>query len=256
VIALLLGLLTVCAYFWAVQRYGAKHPERPFSFLRIGSFAAGATCMTLVLLPPFDAAADRYFAMHMVQHVVLVLIAPPLMLLGAPLLLAVAVPPQRIARRITAAARHPIAHALLSPLTGWLLFIFVLWGAHFSPLYEASLEHPMVHVFEHLLFIVSAFLFWMPVVQVGYAPRPVAFPARILYLFLALPQGAFLGLAIYAARHVLYPHYLLHQTLQQALLDQSNGGAVMWISGGFLLFIALMITAAAWAANERMAAAA
>jgi cytochrome c oxidase assembly factor CtaG len=73
----------------------------------------------------------------------------------------------------------------------------------------------------------------------------------MLYLFLAIPQGAFLGLALYAAHTVLYPHYLYDRTPATALADQQNGGAVMWIAGGLLLFIAFMCTAAAWAAAER-----
>jgi cytochrome c oxidase assembly factor CtaG len=125
--------------------------------------------------------------------------------------------------------------------------------AHFSPLYNAALEHPAVHVVEHALFLTAAFLFWGAVVQVGYAPRPVPYPARVLYLFLAIPQGAFLGLAIYAARGVLYPHYAHVHNAITALADQQNGGAVMWIAGGFVMFAAFMLTVGAWAMSERAA---
>jgi cytochrome c oxidase assembly factor CtaG len=127
----------------------------------------------------------------------------------------------------------------------------MLWASHFSGLYEAALEHPAVHVLEHVLYVSAAMLFWASVVQVGYTPRPVPYPARMLYLFLAIPQGAFLGLALYAARRPLYAHYVHVQAPAVALLDQQNGGAVMWIAGGLLLFIAFMCTAGAWAAAER-----
>lgn len=248
-IALALGGALAGAYLLGVRSYGARHPHRTFSSAHVAAFVAGAILMTGALTPPVEALADRSFADHMAQHVILTFVAPPLMLLGAPLLLVVAAPSQRIGRRLAAAARHPFFHALLAPLTGWLAMVAVLWGVHFSPIYEIALVHPAVHALEHALFISAAFLFWMPVVQTGYAPQPVAYPARMLYLFLALPQGAFLGLALYASRHVMYAHYAA-QLGVRALADQQNGGAVMWIAGGFFIFAAFMITVAAWARSE------
>jgi len=251
VIAALLGAAAIALYVYAAGLYNARFPHREYSGWRIAAFVSGVLLMTAVLLPPIEPLADQLFAWHMTQHVVLMLVGPPLVLLGAPLLLVVAVPPQRVARRITAFAQSPLGNVLFAPLTGWIAFVGVLWMSHFSPLYEAALDHPPVHVLEHALYAGAAFLFWASVVQVGYTPRPLPYPARMLYLFLAIPQGAFLGLALYAARKILYPHYLAGHTQTLALADQQNGGAVMWIAGGLLLFIAFMCTAAAWAAAER-----
>jgi putative membrane protein len=251
VISPVFAAITLALYAYGVVQFNARYPDRAYPFWRIAAFACGAALMTAVLSPPVDSLADRFFAWHMMQHVVLTLVGPPLMLLGAPLLLVVALPPPRIARRIAGFAQSPAGHAIFAPITGWILFVAVLWASHFSPLYEAALEHPGVHVAEHALYVTAAFLFWASVVQVGYVPRPVPFAARMLYLFLAIPQGAFLGLAIYAARHVLYSHYAAVAGVGAALADQQNGGAVMWIAGGFLLFVAFMCTAGAWAAAER-----
>lgn len=250
-IAAILGTLAIAAYVWGVASYNRRFPERAYSPWRVAAFVSGVAVMTIVLVPPIEPLADRLFAWHMTQHVVLMLIGPPLVLLGAPLLLLVAVPPQHVARAITGFAQGRVGSVLFAPLTGWIGFIALLWFSHFSPLYEAALEHPGVHVFEHALYAGAAVLFWNSIVQVGYTPRPLPYAARMLYLFLAIPQGAFLGLAIYAARGVLYPHYLLGHTFTAALADQQNGGAVMWIAGGLLLFIAFMCTAGAWAASER-----
>jgi cytochrome c oxidase assembly factor CtaG len=249
-IAAIFGIAAIAAYLYGVRAYNARFADRAYSGWRIAAFVSGCVLTIAVLLAPVEPLADRSFAWHMTQHVVLMLVAPPLMLLGAPLLLLVAVPPPRIARRITGFAQSPAGTALFAPLTGWILFVAVLWGSHFSPLYEAALEHPAVHVAEHALYVSAALLFWASIVQVGYTPRPLPYPARMLYLFLAIPQGAFLGLALYAARQVLYAHYLRGSTVALALADQQNGGAVMWIAGGLLLFIAFMCTAGAWAAAE------
>lgn len=250
-IALALGAAAVAFYLYGVHLYNRRFPGRAFSFARVAAFMLGIAVMTGVLLPPFDALADASFAAHMAQHLALVLLGPPLVLLGAPLLLIVALPPQRVARKLTGFANAPFGHALFAPITGWLAYVAVLWAVHFSPLYELALEHPAVHVLEHALFAGSAFLFWGAVVQAGYTPRPVSYAARMFYLFLAIPQGAFLGFALGASRQALYPHYVRVLGSAQALTDQHNAGDVMWIAGGFLLFLAFMCTAAAWAAAER-----
>jgi cytochrome c oxidase assembly factor CtaG len=248
---ILAGALGAALYLYGVALYNDRFPDRAYSPWRTAAFLGGIVVMTAVLLPPIETLSDRSFAWHMVQHVSLTLVGPPLLLLGAPLLLLVAVPPAHVVRRLTRTANSAAGQALFAPITGWLLFVFVLWVSHFTPLYQSALTHPAIHVLEHLLYVVAALLFWASVVQIGYTPHPVPYPARMLYLFLAIPQGAFLGLALYAARSVLYPHYLYDRTLAAALADQQNGGAVMWIAGGLLLFIAFMCTAAAWAASER-----
>jgi cytochrome c oxidase assembly factor CtaG len=256
-IAAALGLAAIALYGYAVRVYDRRYPARAFSWWRIAAFVCGVAVMTFAVMPPMDARADDSFAAHMVQHILLVFAGPPLVLLGAPLLLLVAVPTQRVARRITGFTQSAFGHAFFAPVTGWLAYVAVLWAAHFSPLYEAALEHPGVHVFEHALFVGSAFLFWGAIVQIGYVPRPVPYVVRVLYLFIAIPQGAFLAFALNAAQRVLYPHYVgATGSAAAALADQHAGADVMWILGGFLLFVAFMCTVAAWAASERGAAAA
>ncbi len=249
-IALLFGAAAAGAYLCAVREYTRRYPNRAFSPLRVVAFLSGCALLTAALSPWADAAADTSFAAHMLQHIVMLMIAPPLLLLGAPLLLTVAVSPVPMARKITAFSHSASGRALFSPVTAWLVYVFVLWGAHFSPLYELALEYPVVHVVEHLLFIGSALLFWNAVVQVGYAPRPVPYAVRMFYLFLAIPQGAFLGFALNATRSVMYPHYAAALG-SAALTDQHNGADMMWIFGGFLLFASFMCTAGVWAAAER-----
>jgi putative membrane protein len=252
VTALAAGIAAIALYLGAVAAYRRKYPSRPCPFLRVLAFVSGCALLTASLLPWADARGETSFAFHMLQHMVMLLVAPPLILLGGPLLLAVAVPPHAFARRIAGFANAPFGHALLSPITAWLVYVFVLWGAHFSPLYELALDHPAFHMLEHVLFIGSAFLFWNAIVQVGYAPRPVPYAGRMFYLFLAIPQGAFLGFALNATRSVLYPHYSAALgSAQAALADQHNGADAMWLLGGFLLFAAFMCTAGAWAAAER-----
>jgi cytochrome c oxidase assembly factor CtaG len=203
-----------------------------------------------VLIPPLDVVADRSFAWHMLQHVLLVFVAVPLLLLGA-----YDAPWQRWLSRdatigLAKAAHGVVARVVLAPPTGWFALVAFLWIAHFSPLYAAALEHPAVHLFEHAAFVVTATLFWLPVIGNAAIPA-MAYPARLLYLFLALPQGAFLGAALLSERFALYAPYVAQLGASGALADQRNAAAVMWIGGGCALFVALMIVAGGWAMRER-----
>ena len=132
-----------------------------------------------------------------------------------------------------------------------------MWGSHFSALYERSLQNEAVHGFEHLVYLGAALLFWWPVVGVDPSPSRLSHPARILYLFLSMPQTALLGLAIYEADHVLYPHYLLTTASVgvSTLGDQHAAGAIMWTTGMFFIVPALGFVLMDWLAREEREAA-
>ncbi|HTU70468.1 MAG TPA: cytochrome c oxidase assembly protein [Candidatus Baltobacteraceae bacterium] len=215
--------------------------------MKIAAAAGAVACTTLVLSPPVDALSDASFAWHMGEHLVLLFLVPLLIVLSQPF----------TAFRIVAGKRATAAfvrvtrplHVLAHPALTFSLFVGYLWLLHFSPLYESALEHPLVHAGEHLLLVVVGTLFWLPVL----APpplRPPAFPVRLFYLLLALPQGALLGFALGAARAPLYPHYAAVMGMQAALADQRNGAAVMWIGGGLAVLTAFLATFGVWAARE------
>jgi putative copper resistance protein D len=134
------------------------------------------------------------------------------------------------------------------PLVAWVLFAAVMWGTHFSPLFDAALENVWLHDLEHLLYLVSSILFWMPIVGRDPSPWRLGYPARLLYLFVQMPLNSFLGVAILYSGTILYPHYATTGRLwgPSPLQDQQAAGAIMWGLGdaGFLLGLLLLI--AAW----------
>jgi len=213
--------------------------------------AAAAGCCGAAVCGPVDALADRSFAWHMAQHLVLLFVVPPL---------ALAAQPFRVLRAILGDARtvalvratRPL-HALAFPPIALAVFLATLWGTHFSRLYETALDDAPVHALEHLLYLVAGLAFWLPVLTV--APlRPNPYPTRILYLMVALPQAALVAVALLGARGPLYAHYAQIMSASRALADQRNAAAVMWIGGGFAVFIALLATIGTWAARETRAA--
>ncbi len=244
IVALL--LLAAGLYGWGVLR--VRRARRPFPAHAAGLFGLGLAALAGSLLGPLDDLADGSLAWHMVQHLALVSVAAPLLLLGAPLRLALAALPARPAAGLARALASPPLRVLTHPVFAWLQFALVLYGTHLSPLYEAALENEGVHALEHALYLSSALLFWTPLLAVAPTPHAPPHPVRILALFLALPMSAFLGFAFYVSRHVLYAHYAARPG---ALDDQVDAGAIMWIAGGGPMFAALLWCVADWGARER-----
>ncbi|MBV8600564.1 MAG: cytochrome c oxidase assembly protein [Candidatus Eremiobacteraeota bacterium] len=218
------------------------------------ALAAGITALALALGPWTDRAADRSFSAHMLQHLALVFVAAPLVVAGAPIRRVLASLPTAAARRLARGVRSISEAGFEMPVAAWLAWAVVLYGAHFSPLYGAALADPRIHAAEHALFFSVACWFWSPVIVPAPDPRPLPYPARIFYVFLAMPPSAFLGLALYTTSHPLYAHYERELGAAAALADQRLAGELMWLGGGVALFAALMWLVAAWGRRERRAA--
>lgn len=243
---LVIVIILALAYLAALIR--VRRAKRTFPSAAPLAFGLGLAGIAVVLSPAFDGLADRALSWHMVQHLVLMSLAAPLLLLGAPARLALSALPTGSATTLARIVNSAPMRLITSPAFAWLQFAAVLYAVHFSGWYESALEHPWAHVAEHVLFFTSAIVFWMPLLAVAPAPHAPPHPVRLLSLFLALPMSAFLGFSFYVARHVLYPHY---GTVPDALGDQANAGAIMWLAGGTPLFLALLWCVADWGARER-----
>jgi putative copper resistance protein D len=127
-----------------------------------------------------------------------------------------------------------------------------MWASHFSGLFDAALDDPLIHVLEHVLYLGSALLFWWPVVGIDPAPRRLSHPMRIGYLIVGMPFSSFLGLAIYSATEVLYPHYatLVRDWGQPPLVDQQWAGGIMWAGGDLVFFLAVVLAVGVWLRAE------
>jgi putative copper resistance protein D len=207
-------------------------------------FGAGVGVSVVALLSPVDTYAGALLSVHMVQHLLLVFVAAPL-LAGSrcpPVLLAAL--PDRVASWLRALGRSRPAQVLTNPIVSWTLFAATGWFVHFSPLFDAALRHPLAHAAEHALFFGTALLFWRPIV----GREPLSYPLRLVYLALAMPQNTFLALAIYSASHPLYDAYvqLARPWGPTVLDDQRLGGGLMWVAGDLTLLAAVLAVAAAW----------
>jgi putative membrane protein len=240
-------------YLWAVRRVDGAHPTSPVPRIRSACWLLGLGAIALALQSPIEAYDTTLFSIHMVQHILLTRVAAPLLALGAPITLILRVVRPETRRRVVLPILHswPVK-AITFPLVSWLLFAFAMWGTHFSPIFEQSLEEPAVHQVEHLVYLVTAALFWWPAIGLDPSPWRMREPVRILYTFLQMPQNSFLGLAIISATAPLYTHYatLGRDWGPSVLDDQQMAGAVMWIVGDVVFLAAILGMVVGWMRRE------
>jgi cytochrome c oxidase assembly factor CtaG len=210
---------------------------------------AGLATILVALVSAVDLYAGSLLTVHMVQHLLLAMVAPPLLALGAPVTLILRAATPNVRQRLILPVLHSrFVRAVSSPFVVWPLFAIVMWFTHFSLLYNAALEDPALHVLEHAIFVGAGILFWWPVVAADPIPRRMGYAGRLAYVLLQMPLNAAVGLAIYFAPTVLYPHYgSLERTWGlDALTDQRIGGLLMWAVGDLILLAALPLLVTAW----------
>src|SRR5262245_12382361 len=229
--------------WWRLRAAGHEPPRWRLAIYIIG---VATTAFTLLGL---DALADERFSMHMIQHLVLTMVAVPLVLLGNPLPLILWGLPVG-ARRWFAATLKPGARlrAALSTLTfmpvAGALYTLTLWTWHLPPLYDAAAEHDLIHAVEHVMLLATAILFWWPIVEPAPRLRPRVHPGlQIFYLLVATAQNTALGMALTVPERAFYPHYVkLAAALGvSAVDDQAFGGGLMWGMGHTYLVPILIV---------------
>ena len=210
-------------------------------------FLAGLATLWLALETPIDSISDHYLdSVHMLQHVLLAFVAPPLMLLG--------LSPSMAARL----ARIPGVRAVTEPIPAQVLAAVVMLGWHLPPLYDATLRNEGLHVFEHLMFIASGVLLYWPMIDATSAQaRWIMSPgAKIVYMLIAtLPQDA-VALVLIFSRVPFYEFYTHVPRLIDgfsALIDQTIAGAVLMIFGKVTLAIAALVIFFRWFGAEQRA---
>jgi putative copper resistance protein D len=247
------GIAAVAVLYWmATRRVAAAHPANRHPAYRSWLFAGGLVAIGMALLSPVEAYEGQLFSVHMAQHMLLELVAAPLLLAGAPITLALRAASPTWRRRFLAVLQSRVVHALSFPVVAWLLFAAVNWGWHFSVLYDQALENQLLHYIQHATFLGAALLFWWPVVGADPSPWRLPHPVRLLYVFLAMPQNSFLGVALMSAGSVLYPHYVtnLRDWGPTPLEDQQLGGIIMWVGGDVAFLAAMAVVVVQWMRHE------
>ncbi|MBI2325761.1 MAG: cytochrome c oxidase assembly protein [Chloroflexi bacterium] len=231
---------------------------RRWPLWRTGVFLLGCAAIVGALLSPIDALAHDLFSVHMVQHMLLVAVAAPLILLGAPIRPVLRGMPRSWRRWIVRpiarnAAVRAALHLLRHPLVAGALYVAGLYAWHVPLLYDAALADELVHVLEHLWFMVTALLFWSCVIDPEPFRSRLPYPARIFYLLLAgAGQNTILGGLLAFSTRLLYRSYEGRPERYglDAVLDQRIGGAIMWVPGDLIFLAAASASFFLWLAEE------
>jgi putative membrane protein len=222
------------------------------------AFLGGLLTIVLALDSPLDEWADELFWAHMLQHVLLLTVAPPLILLGRPwprMWRALPLGPRTAIGRGLARSRFTAPlRALARPVPAWLLFNATILVWHLPAAYNATLTSNAVHQLEHAMFFFTGLLFWARVIDPGPLRPRLAWPARIAYVVGAMVVGWTLAIGLVLAPHPLYAHYasLTHRPGGiSALTDQQIAAGVMWVPGSIAYTIAFLIGFYRWLEPER-----
>lgn len=215
-----------------------------FDARRLACFLGGLAVVLLSLVSPLDALGELRLSLHMVQHLLLMMVAPPLLWLGAPALPLLRGLPLFVQREWIGPFLRPgpvqsVLHALSHPVVCWVLPVACMWLWHLPSLYERALADPAWHEAEHSMFLAAGMLFWWPTVQ----PYP-SMPrwsrwAMVPYLLLADVQNTIFSALFCFSPTVIYPHYAALPRFAGAdpLTDQAIAGAIMWIPGSVLFLV-------------------
>jgi putative membrane protein len=210
-------------YAWLIRGRGRVAAWSPMAR---AYFAGGLLALFLALESPIDVGGDHYlFSLHMVQHLLLAMIVPPLLLLGLP-------EDWRVWSRVS-----------VSPLAANVVFNLVLAVWHLPFLYEATLRNQPVHVLEHLSFLAAGVLFWWPILVPAGQRGAMSVIGKIAYLGFAGVPPTILGLAFILSPTVLYPFYAAAPRVMplSPLDDQLIAGLVMFGLGNLIYFVAIWV---------------
>src|SRR6516165_5740521 len=244
--ALFLGLgLTACIYLRGWLILHRRKPER-WPAGQLAAFLGGLAVVFLALASPIEPFSFLFLQVHMVQHLLLMMVAPPLLWLGAPLFpvlygLPAAIRTYWAAPCLRSPALRRFCGFLTHPFSAWLLYVAATWLWHVPILYETAVRSSGWHYLQHLTFLGTALIFWYPVVR-PYPSRPRWSPWLLLpFLFLADLQNTVLSALLTFSDRVLYPYYTQVPRLGglTALEDQATAGVIMWVPGSVAFLVPL-----------------
>jgi putative membrane protein len=252
--------LVACAAAAALYALGGQGRSGSTSWARRRrelSFYAGVLVVAVALEPPFDTLADTSFAMHMSQHVLLLTVAPPLLVLGRPwprMWMPFPAGARRSAARGLArggwsAPLRAGAHLLTRPPVAYAVLAATIAVWHVPALYGAAVDHESVHVLEHGCFLVSALLFWGPLLEAPPIQARVDHLHRAAWFGAAALPGWILAIVLAYASRPLYDVYasLPHRAFGlSAIGDQQIAAGVMWVPGSLAYLIAFVVFVYRW----------
>ncbi len=236
------------AWWWylaAIRRMALR--GRRWSSGRLAWFTAGLLVIAVATQSGIGGVDTTSFSAHVIQHLLLGMLAPVLLALGAPVTLALQASDRRTRSFLLRVLHSRPLSALTHPVTAWALFGGSMFALYFTSLYERTLHNTALHDLVHVHFVAVGCLFFWPLVGIDPTPHRLPHPARLLFVLVALPFHTILGVALITQQRLVAPGI--------TLADQQAGAGILWSAGEALGLVAMFVVAFQWmAAEEREAA--
>jgi putative copper resistance protein D len=240
-------------YGWGVLRVARRHPARPWPAWRTAMFGGGLAVVVIATQSGIGVYDDLLFWDHMVQHLMLIMVAPPLLITGQPITLLLHASRNPLHTWTKRVLRSKIARFLTWPVFGGIAYATAIAAAHLTGIANLVERNQTLHNTEHAVFLIVGYLFFLPII--GHEPIrwKLSYPIRFVILVLIMPVDTFTGLVLGygSASAPGVPSGPRPAWAPSPVQDLHLGGAVMWIGGDCLMFALMMLVFMMWSTDER-----
>jgi putative copper resistance protein D len=248
-------VISAVLYGWGVVRVGRRHPARPWPAWRTVLFAGGLAVVVIATQSGVGAYDDVLFWDHMVQHLMLIMVAPPLLIFGQPMTLLMHASRNPLHTWVKRILRSKVATFLTWPVFGAVAYTVAVVVAHLTSVAGLVERDQTLHNCEHAAFLIIGYLFFLPVLGREPIKWRLSYPVRFVTLVLLMPVDTFTGLVLgYGGRGTAgVPTGPRPAWAPTPVADLHAGGAVMWIGGDAIMFGLMMLVFLMWSMDERAA---
>ena len=249
------GFAVVAAglYLWGVLRVRRRHPARPWPLYRTALFLGGLAVVVIATQSGIGSYDDVLFWDHMIQHLLLLMVAPPLLVVGQPATLLLHASRNPLHTWTKKLLRSRVMAAITWPPFGVALYVAVIVGTHLTGFMNLVESNAAVHDGEHALYLAAGYLYFLPLIGREPIRWRVSYPSRIFLLFIAMPVDAFTGLILGSEGSNPFPALAQQRPAwaPSPISDVHIGGAVMWVGGAGIMFVLVLAVFFAWSREKR-----
>ncbi len=238
-------------YLWGVVRVGRRHPARPWPVLRTAAFTGGLLVVVLATQSGIGTYDDTLFYVHMIQHLMLIMVAPAMLVTGQPVTLLLHASRNPLHTWVKRVVRSRPVVWLTWPALGVMAYAATIVGTHLTSFMNLVETYPAIHDAEHVLYLVVGYLYFLPLIGREPIRWKVSYPLRLFLLFIAMPVDAFTGVVLNSYSSDPFKPMQPRSWGPSPLDDIHSGGAVMWIGGAAIMFVVIMVTFFAWSRETR-----
>jgi len=245
------GIVFGGLYLWGAARVRRRHPARPWPLGRTIAFGLGLLVIVMATQSGIGAYDDTLFYDHMIQHLMLIMIAPPLLVVGQPVTLLMHASRNPLHTWTKKVLRSAPIRAITWPVFGVVAYAATIIGTHLTSFMNLVMTNDTVHNLEHALFLIIGYLYFLPLIGKEPTGWKVSYPLRLFLLFIAMPVDAFTGVVINSYSSDPFPPMDPRNWGPSPLSDVHDGGGVMWVGGAAIMFVVIMCVFFGWTREKR-----